>query len=430
MAMIVENKPDVIDNTRRFDSIVDQLTINTWEFKYITQDINGNDQTRTGEPVDENKENYPVGTIFFDSEPVSVYLTTSIKNIYLDNTPPVFKSENIQYIVFGSDYTCSFVFESDTPLDIAQLVISCGDDILFKSTRKGESVDSGNINNITLVKNNNNYTLKFKLDSSYDVEKLNADQITVNVWDIASNTAEYTTAGTWIYFEKDIDSTYIQPLIIEIVEILPTDKIIRSGIEGELLVKVTNPNIFLRDIIPTIQLGDGSIGFLDRSTFTYYPNTDTNSASVLLFKITNIKDNGNVIIDAWINIDNTEIAQKMKDETFAEAIVGPFIMTEEGREYKFRPSLPKYMSDDHYGDFIMFCQDMLNTSQYSLSTGNRISTLEKIARINDFNDINRIEIPYLEFNREQFNFEITPNFSEYLYFMDNRLTSGSVIDDV
>ena len=437
MSLEVKNNVEIQDNTKQFNSVADSYTQDNWEFRYITQDINGNDQTRTGQEIDTDEDNYPIGTIFFNSKPSSVFLSSTIKNVYVDSTPPVFISENIQYMVFEKDYGCSFIFESDTPLDIAQLIISCGGEILYKTSRQEGQTDSGFINDITINRNGNRYTVNFSVDKSYDVESLNENQLTIIVWDIAANYVSHTTAGTWMYFKSGIDSENIKPLIIEFYDCSPADKLIKPGIEGETWVKVINPNRVFYDIIPTVKLTGDSLGIIDRNTVVFYRNStdssgkETDMSPVLIFKISGIKQgesplkNCMVIVDAWIDIDNDEIMQTVKDETFVENSIGPFIVMGRGRKYNFGTYTPKFTVDDNYGNFIMFCQDMLNSCHYDLDDSERISILEKIAKINDFNDVNRLESPLLNSFKEQFNFEITPDFDKYLYFMNNRPSEGS-----
>ena len=58
----------------------------------------------------------------------------------------------------------------------------------------------------------------------------------------------------------------------------------------------------------------------------------------------------------------------------------------------------------------------INTS--SVKSAAIISTLEKIARINNFNDIDHIENPLLQYYKSQFNFEISPNLNSLLEFLN------------
>ena len=145
--------------------------------------------------------------------------------------------------------------------------------------------------------------------------------------------------------------------------------------------------------------------------------------------MTNIFSTGMLTVQAWISVDNPELYEKIKTETYAEASIGPFVIEEEGRKYKFWPYVPKYLDDEKYKDFVMFTQKFMNTCHNSLNTGNRISGLEKIARVGYFNDVDRIEYPLLDYLKDEFNFEITPNFVEYLHYMYNMPDAKSVKEE-
>lgn len=396
MALIVKNFAETKNNGRLFDSIEeDRLRKENWYFEY------------DAEHPDEN-------TIYFNSSPVAVNLSTSIKNIVIDSKPPVVVGSDIQYMVYESDYKCEITYNSDSPIDIGQLVIMNGDTKLFVTLRNpdAERITTQYIKNISIAKDGNTYKLRFTIDKSYDVDKLNADQITVYVWDTAANYAVFTTDRTWYYLKRNKNNDLITPLIIEFIDVIPKDMIIRDNVEGKTLVKITNPNVDLRSITPTVQLGDGSIGFLDVSTLTYDP-----VAGILLFYITHINKTGNVVVQAWISMDNTEIYQVIKNETYAENTLGPFIYADEGRKYKFGTYYPKYLDDENYSNFVMFTQDVLNTCHTSLETGNRIGVLEKIARIGNFNYIDKLETPLIDYYKNEYNYEVTPNLDDFLYYM-------------
>ena len=125
---------------RKFSAINDMMTADYWQFKYVTQNLEGKDQTIYGGTVDTDKSHYPqpigevVGTIFFDSTPESLYLTSEIGDVIIDTEPPSFVSEDVQYMVFKSNRVCKFTIESDTLIDVCQLRILCGDDILYSCT--------------------------------------------------------------------------------------------------------------------------------------------------------------------------------------------------------------------------------------------------------------------------------------------------------
>lgn len=418
---------------RRFNAINNMVTADYWQFKYITQDLNGDDQTITGGEVDTNKNNYPpppgsvLGTIFFDASATLIYMNTSIADVIIDTTPPVFVSEDIQYTTFQQDHVCKLTIESDTLIDVCQLVIKNGDRVLYQCLRKETSQPTPqDISNISYIKSGNTYVLLFTIKKDIE-DSLNTDQITVEVWDIAANKATYTTSGEWKNYKTP---EILQHLIIEFVDVEPKDKIISKNVEGTVVVLVTNPNVELWEIQPTFHLTDSSIGVIDESSIREILDTEGNHQGVWTFNITHIDKKGMIDLEAWIDVANSDIREAVKNQTYAEGILGPFIFADEGRKYKFNTYTPSYLNDDLYKAFVQFTQDFLNTSQESLSTGNSISTLEKIARINNFNDPFRTEPPFLTEYAKQFNISITPKLDEYMYYLDsNHRQTDEVVDE-
>ena len=404
---------------RRLDSVMEMQSAGNWFFKYVTLKDGSTSEWTPGDLPNKNKNDYPppigevTGTIFLESSPGIIYMTSIIGDIIVDTKGPEFVSEDIQYVIINSDRKCSFTINSDTLIDVCQLKISCGDDVLYYCARnETEHIISESISKLSYNKTGNTYVLSFTLDKDYSVDKLNENQLEIAVWDIAANKAEYKTNGKWDNITFD-DDAKIQPLIIEFVDVYPTNMIVSKNIEGKVLVKVTNPNKFLWAYQPTVNLFNDSVGVVDESTLTYHEDQ-----GLLVFYITYINKKGNINIAAWIDVDNNEIKEFVKNETYADATLGPFVFDDAGRKYKFDSYVPEYLTDETYKAFIKFTEDFLNTSQESLSTGNAISTLEKIARINNFNDPFRTETPLLSEYVKQFNIEVNPNLNEYVYFLD------------
>lgn len=404
---------------RRLDSVMEMQSACNWFFKYVTLKDGSTSEWAPGDQPNKNKNDYPppigevTGTIFLESSPGIIYMTSIIGDIIVDTKGPEFVSEDIQYVIINSDRKCSFTINSDTLIDVCQLRISCGDEVLYECTRSNpEHTISESISKLSYNKTGNTYVLSFTLDKNYSVDKLNGNQLEIEVWDIAANKSEYKTNGKWDNITFD-DSEKIQPLIIEFVDIYPTNMIVSKNIEGKVLVKVTNPNKFLWTYQPTVNLFNDSVGVVDESTLTYHEEQ-----GMLIFYITHINKKENINIAAWIDIDNNEIKEFVKNETYVDATLGPFVFDDGGRKYKFDSYVPEYLTDEMYKAFIKFTEDFLNTSQESLSTGNAISTLEKIARINNFNDPFRTETPLLSEYVKQFNIEVNPNLNEYVYFLD------------
>ena len=404
---------------RRLDSVMEMQSAGNWFFKYVTLKDGSTSEWTPGDLPNKNKNDYPppigevTGTIFLESSPGIIYMTSIIGDIIVDTKGPEFVSEDVQYVIINSDRKCSFTINSDTLIDVCQLRISCGDEVLYECTRSNpEHTISESISKLSYNKTGNTYVLSFTLDKSYSADKLNGNQLKIEVWDIAANKAVYTTDGKWDNITFD-DDEKIQPLIIEFVDIYPTNMIVSKNIEGKVLVKVANPNKFLWAYQPTVNLFNGSVGVVDESTLTYHEDQ-----GLLVFYITHINKKGNINVEAWIDVDNNEIKEFVKNETYADATLGPFVFDDGGRKYKFDSYVPEYLTDEMYKAFIKFTEDFLNTSQESLSTGNAISTLEKIARINNFNDPFRTETPLLSEYVKQFNIEVNPNLNEYVYFLD------------
>lgn len=421
-------------NTEVNGSTKKRLFDSNWVFQYVTLNSNGQ-PWQPGDTETDDLSIYPERTIFLDSGVDNdgyTTLTSTLENVVIDTDPPKFVAENIQYLTFAADHKCSFVFQSETLLDVAQLAILCGEDTIYYCNRKHQNeqleiqeleikFDDNDVRkvpelrNLTLLKNDNNYTLSFALSRYFGDDLLNINQITVIVWDIAGNKTIHTTTGTWKTVDKD--NFDMEHLIIDFISIDPESKIIAQNVEGRVKVRIINPNPELWDIPPTFRLCDDSIGVIEDASVEYDPTT-----GIMTFYVIHINKGGYVTVEAWIDIDNDELKDVMKNSTYAKASLGPWIFGEEGRKYKLMGYVPTYLNDETYNNFVKFVQDFLNTSQKSLSTGNAISTLEKTARINNFNDVFRIEQPLLNYYQKQYNIEINPALENYVYYLKHRET--------
>ena len=78
--MQIKYKVGIIKKSRYLDG--------TWNFQYVTQNMDGQDQTVYGGVEDQDKSHYPEGTIFLDSSFDDIYGYTTLQNIIINSEGP------------------------------------------------------------------------------------------------------------------------------------------------------------------------------------------------------------------------------------------------------------------------------------------------------------------------------------------------------
>ena len=438
MSMKFTNIVGVIERNRKFDAIEGTDFDTNWYFKYITQNQNGNDIADydsslngvAGIPQgkDSTIVDYPKpwgdtsGTIFLDSEDDLVWMRSTAETVILDNTPPTVIAENIQYVAVDSGHKCTITFKSECDIDVRNIKIELpgleGDaGILYEVNRKEQRIVPATfLSDMYIYRKNDRYTLSFTISQNFNDDLLTKHQVKVTVHDVAGNKCEYKTHGIWKCIKiTDVPLNRLAHLEISFVDIIPKNKIVRPDVETKVLVKVYNPNKDLWPITPTVRLDSNSVGEIDYSTLSYDPKF-----GIMTFYVINVKKSGDIIVEAWIKVDNTDLAPTIYSCTYAKNSCGPWICIEEGRLIKMKSYVPRYMQDETFSEYITFVEDFLNTAYTSLSSGFNISVLEKIARINNFNDVQRIEKTLLHQYKEQYGIEIDPNMDDLEYFLDHK----------
>ena len=424
--MEIKYKVGVIKKSRYLDG--------SWNFQYVTQNLDGKDQTIYGGQVDENKEHYPKpigevdGTIFLDSSLDDIYGYTTLQNVIINSEGPSVREDKSTRQVLNVDgednptpIKIKLIFKSKSPLDIMELEAICGDMDLIKIHRKNNQVIINQVvSNINLDKNNDTYTLTFDLNpfskESYlgddFINKLNANEITIRIFDINANGVEYKTYGEpWKYINSEDDIYDLQRLIIRFSNVIPEDMILAPNVEGECTVTVFNPNTYLWSIPPTVVLNDESIG--EMQDYSYDPST-----GLATFKVKRIVEQGNVIVDAWLDLQNPKIHDIVYNATYAQGVLGPWIVEDErNRKIKLLDYPPAYMHDKEYWQFVKFTEKFLNTMYMNLNKKASIGILEKVARIADFNYINDVEAKLLNHYKEHFGIELDPNIDDMRHFL-------------
>lgn len=248
---------------------------------------------------------------------------------------------------------------------------------------------------------------------------LNNYGLTIEIWDKAANKSSYTFGcedgaytkldgysdleqpfkRRWRLIDTLDDLTELQPLVIKFYDADPANLTVDEHQEGSVWCTIYNPNVDFRCIDLKYQLSDASIGMIDPSTIDdsqYFPEPNRpdhpKNQGVIKFKIINIREYGNVEVEAWLKSGNKNFDDIIRTSTYALESIGPWLCIDaEGRKYNLKPFVPTYLKNTDYFEFIKFFELYLNTLYTNLTKNTNISILEKIAKIGDFNDIDRIE---------------------------------------
>ena len=134
------------------------------------------------------------------------------------------------------------------------------------------------IKNLKVNRNGNLYTFTFDLDHEYfGSDECSENKFKFTFFDISGNKLDVTTEDSykWKVIKVEPTEDNIKHLIIEFVEVYPENRVLNNHIIGHTKVKVYNPNKELWDFIPHVELGESSIGVIDRHTLTYDKSTGT-----------------------------------------------------------------------------------------------------------------------------------------------------------
>lgn len=427
--MEIKYKVGILKNARYLDG----TEADGWYLQYAVLNKQGKDYVQYGGDVEENKDKYPhpigeeSGTIFLDSSLDDIYGTTTIQNVIINSEgPSVIEDKTTRQVLNSGDeehptpITVKLKFKSKSPLDVLEMNIAIGSTDLINIHRKNrpDFFVHQCVSSLDMHKNGTEYTLTMNiipsLYSSIEnlINDLNTHEITINVFDINANGVEYKTYGEpWKYITSEDDIYDLQKLIIRFSNVIPEDMILSPNVEGECTVTVYNPNTYLWSIEPTVVLNDESIG--EMQDYTYDPST-----GIAKFKVKRIVEYGNVIVDAWIDVDNPKIHDIVYNATVAQGVLGPWLVEDErNRKIKLLDYPPAYLKENEYWQFVKFTEKFLNTMYMSMSKKASIGILEKVARIADFNYINDVEAKLLNHYKEHFGIELDPNVDDMRHFL-------------
>lgn len=238
-------------------------------------------------------------------------------------------------------------------------------------------------------------------------------RLILEVYDLAGNkSVYYDKKEFWTIDTDDIDN--MVPVNITFFNPEPSNYFVNNNIEGKVSVNAQDMNKFLWRFPVEAELTGSSIGQIDTSTYPPYPdgmewqdnsklvgcyNVLTGCRGFNVFKFTQY---GYVEVAAWVETGNKKIDTIIKERTYNTAKNGPWIYEDDGRKYDLLRFVPSYLRNTDFNDFIEFFQRFANTMYLSLDKNRNISALEKIARIGNFNDIDKIETKLLMHYENQY----------------------------
>lgn len=274
------------------------------------------------------------------------------------------------------------------------------------------------------------HTYKVAFDLLYgqtdgEVDELNTYGLSVKIWDKAGNNSTYKFGDgmlgkKWVLIDTVDDISDLQPMVIKFYDHDPKNMIVDESSYGSVWVSIFNPNVeFYEAGIPIIaRLAGGDLEYnptehsitdasamadIDMTTFDDSEYEDT---GVIRFKIVNIRTAGYLEIEAWLETGVKQFDDMVKTSTYAIEKCGPWIIQDaEGRKYNIQRYAPKYLRHTDFYEFVKFFELYLNTVYTNMTKGTNISILEKIAKIGDFNDIDRIEHNMIWHYAKQFGME-------------------------
>jgi len=364
-------------------------TDTTWFFEYDNDNV-------TPETIkfewDANNPSAP-GTRFFRPGYGSIESFIVTSDVFIDAKAPTLVKDETEYTIYKEpdidvNRNFSYTFKDSLPIDTKTITIETPTKILYKLHRTTTDIKDVKITNFKYEKSSENYKLSFTIENEEDDLE---DGLTIKIYDIAGNYTILDISKTFhtINLDQKISDLVLEPVVIEFTDIFPEDLIVTKDVTAKTKVIVRNINKNTSNFLKIkARLTKESEGSIYTSTINYNELEDEMS-----FVVINIHSSKPIIVEGWLE-HRADVPESTQNEvfnyTYKQARLN-FLVAGEGRLYKLKPYVPSYLKDTHFYDFVVFTEKYLNTIYSSMSNDVHISGLEKIARINNFNDIALLE---------------------------------------
>lgn len=355
-----------------------------------------------------------------------MHLSSTIEHVHIDTVAPSFVTDKgTEYVAFAkrSDTSvtrnCSFTFTDAVGLDYSQVTVKIGNEPIYSYDRKtGVKFDTDKLKEISIYSSGNGeYKVEFKLIygiTKAEVAELNQQKLIIDVFDKSANhkeyyfgnngTAEDKGKNEWKLVYTNIEFSKLKKLVIRYYDIQPENMIVDTNTVGSAWVSIYNPNVDYWDIPISYCLADGSLGEIDEST---YDDSTYALDGCIKFKVDGIDECGSIITQAWLSTgvgDATDIA--LSSATFTEEALGFWrVLDPNGRLYDLKIYVPTFLKHTEWFDYVKFFELYLNSCYTDMKKRQCISALEKIARILDFNEVDRMEDELLPHYAKQYGCE-------------------------
>ena len=438
-------------------------TNKTWYFEYTDgePDTPGEKTGRTEYTKFEyDTLNITEDTKYLNPETNFLTIQNTIENVMIDPIPPAFVSDiNTEYIIAeGDERYCEYIFQDEAGLDYKNFTIGLSnnraatdgefemDTVFYDFTRKNnqgimqptgvaddpESSDPDEqeagtnhvkqqlgynkryINRLKITSDGRNYykvsfyLTKYVTEEMLNIGKAEEDgatpgKLVMKIWDKAGNFSLYRIHKHFEVITLD-ELNKLEPLKITYTYPDPVDRVCDEHKIGKVLVTVYNPLKSLWNVPITAELAKKSIGQIDISSKDVGYDS---SFGTLQFYVNNISQRGDVVVKAYLYINHPNPNPKLNNTLYSASVNevhdGPWIFEDkQNRKYDILNYVPKYLHNTDFYEFIEFFQLYLNTMYTSLDNDRNISILEKIARINNFDDISNLETALLNTYSKQF----------------------------
>lgn len=401
-------------------------------------------------------------TIYFDTEPSKLILSSELSNVVLDYQAP---EAVLQYLTGtfnafktgsnNNNWHVEVVFKDDSGIDSgAYRVYVPGDeeiDLLISSRKESDGPEfTPNIRDnangaisIAFEKSpvlNNMYRMSIDIDPrnlSSDIlkqcnEEISYLKLSVDIYDIAGNLLQFAFPDTFVLFERDqktiLDS--LSKLKISFADTYPLNMLIGPEEIGKTTIVVENKNVSLASLGMSVKIGlaSDSVGYLvptGRDDETYDPDLNQNSLTSIQ-KVDGIDTTGNVHAFAYIDASSDTIScdisgeeikmtldrdlgQRVKNATYAEGFLGKFITECDTNKRKLYvdPFVPGIIKNEEVLGLCKMFEKYLNTVYTKMSGDCRIGILEKTHRISDFKDIDEVEPELIGYFAREHGSELT-----------------------